>query len=66
MAQKVSPNVLLGKLDQVVQRGMKQSVIARAHKELLVHMQNDHNPAPDWDKFPIGRDYWLQVDPVGE
>lgn len=60
---KQNLNIALAKLDKAVQQGRK-TAICRAHKELWKLMQDERNPAPDWDKYPIGRDFWLQIDPV--
>lgn len=50
--------LLLEALNKALLAGT-QTTIKAAHDALLKHLRGD-GPAPDWDLFPLARDFFLQ------
>jgi hypothetical protein len=53
-------NLLLYALDLAVQKGAPKRELSKLHDALLAELRRPSGPPPDWDRYPKGRDYFLQ------
>ena len=57
--KKIDPTLLLAGLDAAVQARRPLAVLKPLHEALLKHLRGT-GAAPDWVRYPIGRDWFLQ------